>query len=162
MSEKKSAAQYVRRVGALLATVRDEARVRAECRREFGVDGDALDRLIADAKADLATAADVDLRAEFATRRAQLEDVRERAKTSGDLQTELKAIQELAKICGLYKQATSSDAAAVAESASIAVVREHLEGIGATERDLPIEELARLVALKFLDFAAYEANADDE
>ena len=143
--KKTDVSVYARRVAGLLAATRDAKRVAAICRDEYGVDGAELERLLDLARSELALAADVDLRFEFGTRRAQLEDVRERAKTCADLRAELDAIKELNKLCGLYDQASRNDDALAAESTALELVREHLEGLELAPRGLPIEELARRV-----------------
>lgn len=157
---KKNGGDYVRRAAGLLATLRDADAARAVCRREFGVDGTKLDALIADAKAELASAAEIDLRVEIGTAKKRLEDLRDRAKEAGDLRAELDAIKELNKLCDLYKQTSLADVASAAESATLALVREHLEGLDVAPKDLPIEELARFVAAAFLEKAAAQTTAE--
>lgn len=148
---KKDGGDLVRRTAGLLATLRDVDAARAVCRRDFGVDGAELDALIADAKNELALAAEIDLRVEIGTAKKRLEDLRDRAKEVGDLRVELDAIKETNKLCDLYKQTSLADATSAAESATLALVRERLEGIVDAPEGLPVEELARLVEARVVE-----------
>ena len=80
---------------------------------------------------------------EFQIRKEQLEDLQQRANESGDLRAELDAIKEINKLCGLYQEPVDNG-----ESAAAALAREHLEGTGVVDKGLPLEELARRVALR--------------
>lgn len=151
MSRTKKVSQLarVRRVASFIAIERDPEAVVSFCRNTFGVSAQAAEALIRDAKAELALAADVDVREELGRRKEQLEDVRERAREAGDLRVELAAIQELAKLCGVYQSTTVIDTASDAESAVASLARRHLEALGVAPKGLPLEELARLVAANF-------------
>lgn len=81
-------------------------------------------------------------KSEFQLRKEQLEDLQQRANESGDLRAELDAIKEINKLCGLYAEPVDNG-----ESAEAAIARRHLESLGIVEKGLPIEELARRVAL---------------
>lgn len=143
----------VRRVASFLAIERDPEAVVAFCQKTFSVSATAAEALIKDARAELALAADVDVREELGRRKEQLEDVRERARDAGDLRVELAAIQELAKLCSLYQTTTVIDAASDAESAVASLARKHLEALEVAPKGLPLEELARLVAARFYESA---------
>lgn len=154
--KKNNREAHVNRVASLLAIERDSERVAQYCKTQLGANDAQAKKLIQEARARLALAADVDVREELGRRKEQLEDVRERAREAGDLRVELAAIQELAKLCDLYKTSNVLDAASEAEGAAVVLARKHLEGIGVAPDGLPIEELARLVAGAFLD---YEGSA---
>lgn len=81
-------------------------------------------------------------RDEFDVRKAQLEDIQTRAYEIGDLRAELAAIQEINKLCGLYAESFNAEKSHVDE-----IVRAHLEGTGVVEKGLPLEELARRIAI---------------
>ncbi len=81
---------------------------------------------------------------EFLLRKQQLEDIQARANMEGDLRSELAAIQEINKLCGLYNTAAEVD---TDENAGCA--RQHLEGLNIAPRGLALEELARRVAAEF-------------
>lgn len=81
-------------------------------------------------------------RDEFDVRKAQLEDIQARAYEIGDLRAELAAIQEINKLCGLYAESFNAEKSNVDE-----IVRTHLEGTGVVEKGLPLEELARRIAI---------------
>lgn len=81
-------------------------------------------------------------KSEFQLRKEQLEDLQQRANDAGDLRAELDAIKEINKLCGLYAEPVDNG-----ESAEAAIARRHLESLGLVEKGLPIEELARRVAL---------------
>lgn len=130
----------------MLAVERDADRVVEFCRDSFNVSESVARALIKDARAALAIAADVDVREELGRRKEQLEDLRERARDAGDLRVELSTIQELSKLCDLYGTTSASSAAADVESATVALARAHLEGLGIVPKGLPIEELARQIA----------------
>ena len=81
-------------------------------------------------------------KSEFQLRKEQLEDLQQRANEAGDLRAELDAIKEINKLCGLYQEPVDNG-----ESAEAAIARRHLESLGLVEKGLPIEELARRLAL---------------
>lgn len=157
---KKAAAQKitreakVRRVAAYLALERDADRVESYCAASFGSSPPEARRLIKEARALLALAADVDVREEIGAKKKQLEDLQQRAKEAGDLRVELSAIQELAKLLDLYASATPIDPENGSESVETTLARKHLEGLGVAPIGLPIEELARLVVAAYLELAA--------
>ena len=76
------------------------------------------------------------------------------------MRAELDAIKELNKLCDLYKQTSFADVASAAESATLALVREHLEGLDVAPKELPIEELARFVAAAFLGKETAQTTAE--
>lgn len=155
MAKKRLAKDaQVRRVAAVLAVERDVDRVEAYCRDALGVAKTKVAPLIAEARAVLAMAADVDVREELGRRKEQLEDVRERARNAGDLRVELAAIQELAKLCDLYKTTAVVDAESEAEGAVAQLARSHLEALKLAPNGLPLEELARLVAARYIEAVA--------
>lgn len=149
--EKQTKESQIRATAARLAVERDSENVEAFCRESFGVSQAAAKALVKEARARLALAADVDVREELGRRKEQLEDLRERARSSGDLRVELAAIQELSKLCDLYGSAAVSNAASDSESAAVSLARGHLEGLALTQKGLPIEELARQIALLIMN-----------
>lgn len=161
MARTKKSAQLarVRRVASFLAIERDPDAVVNFCKTTFGVSSQSAEALIKDARAELALAADIDVREELGRRKEQLEDVRERARDAGDLRVELAAIQELSKLSGVYQSSTVIDAASDAESAVASLARRHLEALGVAPKGLPLEELARLVAARFYGEGASCGNS---
>ena len=147
---KVAHAVKVRRVASYLALERDHEKVAAFCAHSFGSSPAECKRLINDARASLALAADVDVREEVGKRKEQLEDLQARAREAGDLRVELSAIQELAKLLDLYQQSQAVDAENSAEGIAASIARKHLEGLGVTPAGLPLEELARLVAAAYM------------
>lgn len=93
-----------------------------------------------------ATAEPVITREEFTLRKKQLEDLRRRANDADDLRAELSAIQELNKLCGLYRAHSDEP-----NDTAVELARQHLEGIGTVEKGLPLEELARRVAFQYMN-----------
>jgi len=132
----------VRRVASFLALERDRERVVDFCVSSFGCSSDSADALIKAARQELALAADVDFRVELGKRREQLEDLRERARRADDLRVELATIQELNKLANLYQ----SERVELPDDPGAALARQHLEALGVAPNNLPLEELARLVA----------------
>ena len=66
---------------------------------------------------------------------------------NGDLKTALATRKELSKILHLYEGSAASALDTDLQTATEALVREHLEGLEVTEKGLPLEELARNIAL---------------
>ena len=139
-----------RKTAALLASTRDSEKVKEILLIEYGLKEKDLPAALQEGRDALAIAADVDARMEFATRREQLEDLRVRAKDAGDLKTELDVMKEQSKLCDLYRASTASDEQSAAESSTVALAREHLEALPFVEKGLPFEELARLVANRWI------------
>lgn len=164
MARRRPTAKQVkaRRVASYLALERDVERVAEWCRETFGSSDREARELIRAAREELASAADVDQREELGRRREQLEDLRKRAKEGQDLRVELAAIQELSKLLDLYKTSTMIDASAEVESAAVSLARRHLEGLAVAPTGLPIEELARVVALNFKTDGKTAKTAKDD
>ena len=140
MSKKQQIRVDPRKTAALLASTRDSEKVKEILLTEYGLNEKDVPAVIQEGRDALAIAADVDARMEFATRREQLEDLRIRAKDAGDLKTELDVMKEQSKLCDLYRASTVSDERSAAESSTVPFV----------EKGLPFEELARLVANKWI------------
>lgn len=139
-----------RKTAALLASTRDSEKVKEILLTEYDLKEKDVPATLQEGRDALAIAADVDARMEFATRREQLEDLRIRAKDAGDLKTELEVMKEQSKLCDLYRASTVSDEKSAAESSTVALAREHLEALPFVEKGLPFEELARLVANRWI------------
>ena len=150
MSKKQQVRVDPRKTAALLASTRDSEKVKEILLTEYGLTEKDVSSAIQEGRDALAIAADVDARMEFATRREQLEDLRIRAKDAGDLKTELDVMKEQSKLCDLYRASTISDERSAAESSTVALAREHLERLPFVENGLPFEELARLVANRWI------------
>ncbi|MDO5765879.1 MAG: hypothetical protein Q4P84_09295, partial [Elusimicrobiales bacterium] len=148
--KKKQIRVDPRKTAALLASTRDSEKVKEILLTEYGLKEKDVPAALQEGRDALAIAADVDARMEFATRREQLEDLRVRAKDAGDLKTELEVMKEQSKLCDLYRASTVSDEQSAAESSTTALAREHLEALPFVERGLPFEELARLVANRWI------------
>ncbi len=151
MSKKQQVRVDPRKTAALLASTRDSEKVKDILLNEYGLNEKDVQTAIQEGRDALAIAADVDARMEFATRREQLEDLRIRAKDAGDLKTELDVMKEQSKLCDLYRASSISDERSAAESSTVALAREHLESLPFVEKGLPFEELARLVANKWIN-----------
>ena len=59
-------------------------------------------------------------------------------------------VKEQSKLCDLYRATSVSDERSAAESSTVALAREHLERLPFVEKGLPFEELARLVANRWI------------
>lgn len=149
--KKKQVRIDPRKTAALLASTRDSEKVKEILLKEYGLDDKDVPAALQDGKDALAAAAEVDSRVEFAARREQLEDLRNRAKDAGELKTELEIMKEQSKLCDLYRASSISDEQSAAESSSVALAREHLEALPFVEKGLPFEELARLVAARWIN-----------
>lgn len=150
MSKKQQVRVDPRKTAALLASTRDSEKVKEILLTEYGLKEKDVSSALQEGRDALAIAADVDARMEFATRREQLEDLRIRAKDAGDLKTELDVMKEQSKLCDLYRASSISDERSAAESSTVALAREHLERLPFIEKGLPFEELARLVANRWI------------
>ena len=150
MSRKQQVRVDPRKTAALLASTRDSEKVKEILLNEYRLKEKDVSSAIQEGRDALAIAADVDARMEFATRREQLEDLRVRAKDAGDLKTELEVMKEQSKLCDLYRASTISDERSAAESSTVALAREHRERLPFVEKGLPCEELARLVANRWI------------
>lgn len=139
----------VRRVASFLALCRDGEEVERLTIEEFNVKKSEARALVKSARAFLALAADVDVRAELGLRKEQLEDLLARTRDAGELKIELDTIRELSKLARVYDAATVVNVAESAEAVNVALARGHLEALEVCPRGLPIEELARLVAEAF-------------
>ena len=82
-----------------------------------------------------------------------------RTRKAGDLAVELRTLQEISKLSNVYAAPTLFDADESAESPADALARQHLEGLGITPKNLPIEELARQVAAIWLNQMRSQNNA---
>lgn len=142
--------QIVRQIASFLALERDCDAVRDYCVKALHVPQNSVDGAIKAARAELALAADVDVRAEIGLRKEQLEDLLQRARERDDLRIELATVQELSKLCGLYA-GTSTVVDDQTEPPAVYLARQHLEALGITPQGLPIEELARLVCVAAFD-----------
>lgn len=149
--KKKQVRIDPRKTAALLASTRDSEKVKEILLNEYGLDDKDVPAALQDGKDALVAAAEVDSRVEFATRREQLEDLRNRAKDAGDLKTELEIMKEQSKLCDLYRASSTSDEQSAAESSAVALAREHLEALPFVEKGLPFEELARMVAARWIN-----------
>lgn len=107
--------------------------------------------LVKEAQKRIALAADHDLKEELGRARIQLDELFDSALCSGDLKTALATRKELSKILHLYEGSAASALDTDLQTATEALVREHLEGLEITEKGLPLEELARGVALYFIE-----------
>ena len=65
----------------------------------------------------------------------------------------------ISKLSNVYAAPTLFDADESAESPADALARQHLEGLGITPKNLPIEELARQVAAIWLNQMRSQNNA---
>lgn len=93
---------------------------------------------------------------EFQKRKEQLEDLRRRAFDAGDLRSELAAIQEINKLCGLYNEQFDDSG----DSVSVLYARQHLESLNVAPPGLPLEELARRVSVAFSRLPPVEDKQD--
>ena len=107
--------------------------------------------LVKEAQKRIALAADHDLREELGRARIQLEELYTASLAAGDVKTALATRKELSKILHLYEGSAASALDTDLQTATEALVREHLEGLAITEKGLPLEELARGVALYFIE-----------
>lgn len=137
---------FVPRVAAWLAMSRDAEATEKEVERQFGLSKLNSVKVVKLAKEHLALAADVDLRLELGKRREQLDDLLQRARAVGDLNVELRTLQEMSKLSNVYSAPTVFETSDSAESPADALARSHLEGLNLTAKGLPIEELSRQIA----------------
>lgn len=144
--EKVDLVAFVPRVAAWLAMSRDAEATEKEIERQFGLSKVNAVKVVKLAKEHLALAADVDLRLELGKRREQLDDLLQRARNVGDLAVELRTLQEMSKLSNVYSAPTVFETSDSAESPADALARQHLEGLGLTSKNLPIEELSRQIA----------------
>lgn len=159
VNEKIDLAAFAPRVAAWLAMTRDAEATEAEVQKQFGLSRVNAAKVVKLAKEHLALAADVDLRLELGKRREQLDDLLRRTRKAGDLAVELRTLQEISKLSNVYAAPTLFDADESAESPADALARQHLEGLGITPKNLPIEELARQVAAIWLNQMRSQNNA---
>ncbi len=141
---------FVPRVAAWLAMSRDAEATEKEVERQFGLSKLNSVKVVKLAKEHLALAADVDLRLELGKRREQLDDLLQRARAVGDLNVELRTLQEMSKLSNVYSAPTVFETSDSAESPADALARSHLEGLNLTAKGLPIEELSRQIASNVL------------
>lgn len=107
--------------------------------------------LVDTARQKINHAASFDAREEYGKTRLALEQIYKKAMEYGDLKTALATRKEQTKIYGLYDAASLRAVEESYRSATEEMVRGHLEPLGiATKAGLPIEELARQVALYFV------------
>lgn len=125
---------------------RDAEATEKEVERQFGLSKLNSVKVVKLAKEHLALAADVDLRLELGKRREQLDDLLQRARAVGDLNVELRTLQEMSKLSNVYSAPTVFETSDSAESPADALARSHLEGLNLTAKGLPIEELSRQIA----------------
>lgn len=117
-------------------------------------------KLIAKAKEHIALAAVSDTREEIGRARIQLENLYNVALQDEDVKTALAARKELSKILHLYELTNTSALDEEMQTMTETLVRQHLEGLDITDKGLPLEELARSVALWVIGHADYERDAE--
>lgn len=93
------------------------------------------------------------MREEIGRARIQLEELYAASLATGDLKTALASRKELSKILHLYETTNTSALDEEMQTMTESLVREHLEGLGVTDVGLPLEELARGVALYVIEHA---------
>ena len=129
-----------------LISRRDPAEAKARLIAE-GKSKQTAASLVKEAQKRIALAADHDLKEELGRARIQLDELFDSALLNGDLKTALATRKELSKILHLYEGSAASALDTDLQTATEALVREHLEGLEVTEKGLPLEELARNIAL---------------
>lgn len=93
------------------------------------------------------SAASVNIVTELARAKKQTEEIYKTAIDAGDTRTALSARQELSKLFNLYDGRNMAALSETIVSTQERAVRSHLEPLELTEEGLPVEELARRVAL---------------
>ena len=80
----------------------------------------------------------------------ELDSLYQQAQVDGDIKAALAVRKELHKLHGLYQAPDRTDEPD-GESEALAVIRGHLEPLGLAPEGTPVEELARLAALRILN-----------
>ncbi|MBR2586307.1 MAG: hypothetical protein IKE64_12850 [Thermoguttaceae bacterium] len=98
----------------------------------------------------IAAAATIDAREELGRARLQLEALYEVCLQTGDTKTALATRKEMSKVMRLYDVENTEVIDDSVQTRRDNLIREHLEGLGIAPPGLPLEELARAVALAFV------------
>lgn len=157
--------RYLGRVILALVTYRDRESVRTYAANNIGVPMDLLDATLDAAEKRIAIVADYDRQHELAIQVERLNRLYEAASNVEDITTgqertsrlseQRKIISDLAKLLELQKFPAVET---LGESAAIEterLTRDHLEALSLCENNLPIEELARRVALAVTNLDGY-------
>lgn len=134
-----------------LVELRDEATIKKKIAAMSGLPANQLEELIRLAKEKIVLAASCDKKEECGLAKLQLNRLFETCLDSGDTKTALATRKELSKFLGLYDAPNAAVVDETFRTETEILVREHLENLRVTPAELPLEELARQVALFFCD-----------
>lgn len=132
----------------LLVTLADVEIVTEKLCSDYKISRRAATKLISQAKRAISEAAETDVRREIGQQKKRLDIIYETATKEGDARTALDAVRERSKLLRLYEKADLEAINDTMESEREALVRKHLESFE-VEHGLPLEELARLIALRY-------------
>lgn len=117
---------------------------------KLGVSREQAEALVAEAKAAIHSAADINRRNELGTAYTRLQDLYGKAAAMRDWRTALAAQRELNRLCRLYDDPGDSEAAedAAAAAEELKAIADYLLPLELAPAQLPLSEHARIAAEK--------------
>lgn len=137
-------------VVAGLVECRDPAEVRKKIISAPDMTPEKADAMMARAREKITLAAVSDMKEEVGRANIQLNDLYKLSLEIGDAKTALATRKEMSKLLRLYDAGNLTVLDETLQSQTEALTREHLENLAITETGLPLDELARVVSLFFV------------
>lgn len=132
---------------SLLVLTGDDAQAAEILQSSHHLSQSELSRVIKLAKRKINLASEINKKEEIGKRIIQLDELYKKSLESEDAKTALLTIKEKSKLLDLYSIFSQESFTEASENIELGLTRNHLEGIGITDKGLPIEELARQIAL---------------
>lgn len=148
---KKDNEYIIQKVILLIVGCFEISEIKSSIINQYKISNEESSEIIQQAQQRLIEAAEIDKRKELGTRLKQLDELYKIAVSHEEPKLCLDILKERSALCNLYQETSYSVLEQSASDITNSYIRKYLESIEITEKDLPLEELTRQVAVYFIN-----------